>query len=418
MKKKFFIVAVATMGLIACNKADLADNSLPAPQKAGANNDSYSSYILKYDEVCSFVLKDLARSGGEFAKKQIASAEPILFSDFEFALEDLQTLQEEQIIEIKDPAFYLVHFKDGGYAIVFPDKDFGVTIIHAQTEGETSKEEICEAPPVPGGDPWAEPEDMFAPHYWRDKMIAWVMYLYHRQMHLYDEEHGWEYYIHLIRNPTTGPGEDNPWSQWYVTNTNEVPTSFFVSAGYPLNQHPEDYTLSTLAPAMIEFLGFFEQPSTLFNVEGDWSAIKSDHGSYPAPEWALKINTYCFPSTTYGYFSSNFSAHFSRAKDFLLLECGGNYPNANILQLAPNDFSAPVTDTLSDIIASRKPVLVWFKSGAGFAWKEEFLRRDRYYMDSSEYDSRIYYKVSTEAASVDDRWTLRSCLESLYYIAY
>jgi len=218
-----------------------------------------------------------------------------------------------------------------------------------------------------------------------------------------------------------------------VNERTTVPTSFFISAGAPLNSHKPNYSLDALTPAVIEFLGFFKNPDILFGVQGNWNTIIGGFMVNPnvnnvdaAPEWAYNISEY-LKYITYRNFAyiANYE-DFKMAVEFLKNKCGGEYPNATLMQLT-HSYNVEQSGALSELIVGKKqPVLVYFDGLAGLAYREDLMRRDYVrndgYITAIEYDSYIYYMVSGQN-SPEENFTLRSVLAEpnarpFHYIAY
>jgi len=422
MKKFFLFAAVAVIGLSSC-KNDGLISAQDAEQMGIARSpvsSNYSDYIISPDDAMDMVADDLKQSGGEFAKKQIADIEPLLYSDFEFELQYFEELQELGIIEMSDPMIYIVRFVDGGYALMTADRDFGVEIFHVQTGGEITKDEAIspsQSPSIPSG--YSVPYPDMSLNYWANLMVALVK-----------EKYGWKE-PHITKwgdrwrlewangNWGNGPINIPYWSGYTKYDENLVPTSFWVSAGAPLNQYG---ALGTLAPAMLEFLGYHEDVNTLFNISGNWSAIKSWHGTAPAPQWTWDIHNYCKITdinTQVTYFN-----YLGLAKDFLLTQCSGAYPNTSIVPLVHND-NSPASGAITELIANNKPVLVQFGGVAGLAYKEDLLiDTERWSLTQNptgnvRYSSRIWYRVSTTDPQPVDFKTIRHSFQgAFYYIAY
>jgi len=314
---------------------------------------------------------------------------------------------------------YIVRFTNGGYALMTADKDFGVEILHVQTGGEITKDEATtpsQAPPS-GNLPTGKP-DLLPTHPWAELAVA-----------QFRAQYGWKE-AEIIEWGSLwrfkhGPGGnggtiviEHLWMEYETYQVYEVPTSFWVTAGYPLNKYG---ALGTLAPAVLEFLGYHEDVNTFLGHTGVWSAIKSWHGNYPAPEWTWAIQNYCCVTI-----NGQMYVRLSSLTDFLQNECSGKYPNAHFVQLAHSD-NAQSSGAISALIANNKPVIVQFGGTTGLAYKEELQQNLEYkHIDGTpttptgnvKYSSIIHYKVSLQD-KVESFKTERHVLNSaFYYIAY
>jgi len=368
---------------------------------------NYSEYIISPDEAMDMVAKDLYESGGEFAKKQIADIEPLLYSDFEFELQYFEELQELGIIEMSDPMMYIVRFVDGGYALMTTDRDFGVEIFHIQTGGEITKDEATAPSKAPTGgfnSAWAE------------LVIANFKYKF-GLMEEFILEWGdrWRLRhapVDPFYRPTSWTEWANNWQNYQHNITNPAP-SFFA-----LNYYG---TWGTLTSAVLEFLGYFENPSNFFGISGNWSAIKSWHGginNHPAADWAWAIQDYCNVTD------------FSKVRNFLVNECSGQYPNARILQLT-HDYDVKESGEISELLIGNKPVIAQYGNEIVLIY-QEYLQKDLEYhyvvningqrnvypTGRERYRSVIRYNAGYPMGGVS-KATYRDYLPyALYYIAY
>ena len=138
---------------------------------------------------------------------------------------------------------------------------------------------------------------------------------------------------------------------------------------------------------------------------------KADLSTAPAPYWTYKMSQQC--------------KTFVQTNSFLKNDCGFNYQNAHIVEL-DHDISTPSNDEFTQIIAAQNPVIVLYNGQAGLAYKEEIIKRELNLFSDVwmiQNDTRIYYKVSTEAPNLEEFFGNRSFYadednESMYYIAY
>ena len=425
-------MAALTIGLASCNKYAMLNSAQDAEHGVIARSPmggDYSDYIITPEEALIMVANDLIQSGGEFARKQVDYVEPLLFSDFEFELGYFEELERLDIIKMSDPLAYIVYFDDDGYALMTCDKDFGVEIMHVQTGGTITKDEAT-TPLITLGYPegYEDPYNSgIHPHLWADLLVA-----------RFKEQYGWKEVLILNNfqwrfkycddcgggsHISTYVGFANEWATYHKDS---VKTSFWLTAG-ELNEFG---TIGTLAPAVLEFLGYFENPSTLFGITGNWSAIKSWHSTTPAPQWAWEIQNYCTIALPGGLQTGTI---FGFAKNFLVNECNGYYSSADVVQLI-HDEDNPSSGAITDKIAEGKPVLVNFNSKTGLAHKE-WLQKDLQYTfyfysngatriptGRERYSSIIFYKVSLQNEVMDcktNREALAQPGASVFkYIAY
>jgi len=420
MKKlKFFIaLTVCATVMVSCTKDTMLNSAQDAEHGVIARSPGgiYSDYIITPEEAMNMVDKDLQESGGEFAQKHTDYVEPLLFSDFEFELKYFEDLAELDIIKMSDPLAYIVYFDDDGYALMTCDKDFGVEILHVQTGGTIAKNEAVTSSILCGYPPGYESpyHSGIFPHFWADLLVE-----------QFKQQYGWKEEIiikwsdlwRMAQDPnwSGGPSNVELFGSYQTYQTNEVQTSFWLSAGYPLNQYG---TLGTLAPAVLELLGYHEYVNTIFGITGNWSAIKSWHGTAPAPQWAWDIQNYCYSGITP---IGGTPGPFSLAKHFLSTQCV-QYQNAKIVELVHDD-NSPSSGNITDLIAYGNPVLVRYSSTYGLAYKEELQESFGYWSYTNlpsrvRYSSKIWYNVSLQD-KVETCKTVRHALEGVFhYIAY
>jgi len=140
---KFFAALTICAMLVSSCKDDSMVSALDAEQviaRTSGNSGMYSDYILSESEAIAMVANDLKQSGGEFAKKHISHVEPVI-QEYLMELYDPEMV-EEDLMRATDPAFYLMHFNGGGFAVFYPDKRLGVAILHAQTAGSVTAEDF------------------------------------------------------------------------------------------------------------------------------------------------------------------------------------------------------------------------------------------------------------------------------------
>ncbi|MDR0830756.1 MAG: hypothetical protein LBN95_11700, partial [Prevotellaceae bacterium] len=294
MKKVFIFAAAVAIGFSACQKAELAvDNNLPVKQKTTANG-GYSDYILSEQDAIALVKKDLQNAGGEFAKKTVAGVEPILFSDFEDSEKEFLELQQENIIKLSNPALYIVSLQDGGFALVFPDRDFGVSVIHAQTSGSASVDGLL------GGKSkfYIDGLKELQSHYWLGQLEVWVLALFREKTKVPDVLNlfGGDFHDGLSLRPSTERGKPfSPiikYGDWETIDNGVhlVAVNNIWGTGYPLDIYAAtqstnipingststpNIVLKSIAPTVLEFLAFFEYPNSLLGINNiDWTDIK------------------------------------------------------------------------------------------------------------------------------------------------
>ncbi|MDR1544167.1 MAG: hypothetical protein LBS50_07165 [Prevotellaceae bacterium] len=425
------MIAAVSIGLTSCNKDEVLSSAQSAEQASIArapSNAKYSDYILTPNEVCEFVTKDLQNSGGKFAKKQVDYAEPILFSDFKLdsAFIKFKELQDSGIIKMTDPAIYIVHFKNEGYSVVFPDKRLGEIIIHSQTLGDIAAADFHKA---------ADKNTTYTPlipriHWELDYMLPECDYK------LIEELMSWLHTTlmsNLLEKPTQfkhapnasgggGGGFPSAWSGWYTTQDNAIVDPYIVTDVDALNSWQPNYNLGTLAIAVFEFLGHFEISNNYFNLPCNWAAIKGNESTVPAPELTCKISQHCrmYQHTANGVIPFD---DFGKALNIL----SNDFPNAKLQRLAYIDELTPVYDNLTHIIEMHNPVIMLYTGNYGLAYREELLQNDYNQYDQSGnviqtlcsiYDSRIHYGISS-SDKINREKTLRSASKNaFYYIAY
>ncbi|MDR0829634.1 MAG: hypothetical protein LBN95_05945 [Prevotellaceae bacterium] len=404
MKKVFIFAAAVAIGFSACQKTELAvDNNLPVKQKTTANS-GYSDYILSEADAVALVEKDLQNAGGEFAKKTVAKIEPILFSDFKKSEKEFLKLQQENIIKLSNPALYIVSLQDGGFALVFPDKDFGVSVIHAQTRGETSKEEVCGVLPNNPNDP-----EYLNFNYWGDRLEGWVLTLFLNRIVIAIDKDG----MRIRRDDTIIPGGVVSLvpGNWHTVENglHTVVVNNFWGTGAPLNSYAatQNVVLNPIAPTVLEFLAFFENPTSLLGINNiNWVNVRAYTASSVAPQLAFNINQYCGNS-------------FSMAANLLKNGCSGYYPNAAVVQYNGYDMYQQPTN----IVSANRPVIIYFNNEPALAYQEDVQVRDWHWsgggvVDFYEYKSVIYYKISTSDDAIPAH-TENSLLNgNMSYIAY
>ena len=402
------LATISVIGLSSCKDESVipaqdAERGVIAKVPGGGN---YSEYIITPKEAIDMVAKDLKELGGKFAKKQVKDVEPLLFSDFEFELEYFEKLEELGAIKVSDPMVYIVRFVEGGYALMTCDKDFGVEILHVQTGGEITKDDATTL----SNNIWANS----TVSYFKGQFVLWEKFIF---------EWGDMWRLrHAPIDPFYRPTSWNEWANdWQVYQHNRTNPSI---SYFALGHYGYDYLY--LAPAVLEFLGYFENPSTFFGISGDWSVIKSWNGigNAPADDWARKITFYCN------------IIDFFKIKDFLLNECSGQYPNARNLQLI-HDYNVKKSGELSGLINDNKPVIAKFekdKHGTDMVViiYEEYLQKDLEYRcvvnangtcsssptGRERYSSTIRYEVAYEGGWCSMATKRHYLGLELYYIAY
>ncbi|MDR0830223.1 MAG: hypothetical protein LBN95_08975 [Prevotellaceae bacterium] len=426
MKKVFIFAAAVAIGFSACQKVELAaDNNLPVKQKATANG-GYSDYILSEADAIALVEKDLQNAGGEFAKKTVANIEPILFSDFEDSEKGFLELQQAEIIKLSDPALYIVSLQDGGFALVFPDKDFGVSVIHAQTTGEMSQDDVqyanIERPSKPGN-PYPSDRTLAAIKQAEDFIMK--LFREHTVIPTFLDITGNGYdndknrYIIVGKRTGSGSMPSIKYGDWETVEggVHLVAVNNIWGTGYPLDIYAAtqstnipingststpNIVLKSIAPTVLEFFAFFEYPNSLLGINNiDWTDIKLHTASSVAPQLAYKINQYLFSPT-----------------NLLRMECGGIFSNAVYQQYVYNA-SQP-----THIVSANHPVIIFIDNNntPALAYKEEVQRRECTYKHNLstvsyyEYQSKIHYYVSS-LSGYDEVFTDTS-LNTFYYISY
>ena len=429
MKKIHFSIALIICAIVVSScKDDAGLTSALDAEKAGvfrAPGGKYSDYIISPEEAMDMVANDLKKSGGEFAKKRITGAEPVILGKITVNMKGWEDLYEQGYFKSEDPAFYIVHFEtDGGFAIVFPDKDLGVSVLHAQTFESTSAEEGYKAaasytptpPVIDPDDPWWL-EGSINPSGGK-KLKDWVLDAVLNNIHsLGIEAINYPDPYTFRENPNGNNGGSYTDPTWSSLQTNTCPADFWVTSGYPLNAHQQGYDLGMIAPVVTEFLGFFGGEKTYFGQAGNWTAIiptlKSGQVDDVAAYWAYKFSDYCRVHDA-GL------DYFKYVPLLLKNECGFG-------TVAPKTYIYDrwqyENTELSQLIKNGKPVIVYTNVPA-LAYKEEILYKNSYHQGHggsvvfTYYDSKIWYKISLEN-TVETAWTQMSALEgAFYYIAY
>ena len=396
---KFFIaLTVCATVMASCNKNAMLNSAQDAEQKGIARSPGgkYSDYIISLQEAMDMVADDLKESGGKFAQKQVSYAQPVILGEITVNMEVWDMIFEKELFKREDPAFYIVHFEgeEEGFGIVFPDKRLGAEIMHVQTFGDMSAEDLYNAAEVYEGikPPGMDPNYPTNPDWHGKTAIDWLVDNQVGYIHSIGEDIAQDDYKNLKLDPNGIHGNDE-WDYWYHTNwqtikTNDSQANFWVASGFPLNyyavQQFQGYNLGMIAPTVTEFLGFFGGEKTYFGTTGNWDEIISDLNSYQvnsvAGYWAYEISNFCRVYTSFEPVES-----FGRIVPLLKNECG--YSSANI-QLYTYDMYQMENTDLSKILKDKKPVIISCGVPA-LAYKEDI--EQRYYHYNSGNDNGVRF---------------------------
>ena len=384
----------------------------------------YSWYIISPDEAIDMVVKDLEKSGGEFVKKQISHVEPVMIEGIKHLINP--ELFENDFIAASDPAFYIVHFKEEGYALVNPDKFFGGNIVvSAQTKGKIAAEEFYKLEPSDGDitlDEWLEYDAYMAklpgqgsqdppiptPKQWLEEMMkgkkSFIKWWDDHYDKMKTDLSGFKITKRSTPNDIitnlTGSGESLVTYNWKVVEDNNTHPDLFMSSNSPLNSYHPNYQMGTAAPTLLNFIGFFGGTSTfLFGQTGSWALIKNNgYFTAPAPFWAYEIDQYC--TTAYNVCDENgnsggtMTVKDSPNKALMFLQENG-YPSAELKTYACSARNW-YNGAISDILKSGKPLVIFtLLNTAALAHREvieEELKFNPYINDYQySYRSWIHY---------------------------
>lgn len=338
------IVAIVTIGMVGCTPTD---NLLGSSPQRTPQSPEYSDYIISPEEAIALAMKDAELNDLWDRTPSFESIETVIVEDLleEYNMlnnDTINTLFENGIMMLDDPAYYIVNFAEGGYAVVLPNRNLDVTIPH--TQNYDSEPSYIITPPIgtfgtgiPGYDPipWL-PADKAGD---RAGWVDWAMNIA-KALYEYD-------------NDITGdipPARHVVYSAWEPVNALATNANFF-----PEKQNfnnPEAASLGKCWQVLFSFLGFWENPNTLFGQTGDWATIKNDINTDPALYWAMEITNYCEIPLPNGYHIENPYRMFS----FLIDECSGAYPNASI-HLLGYDKTTNYSD-ISHLLSENKPVIM------------------------------------------------------------
>jgi len=453
------VTAALTVGLSSCNKDDVtvpaSDAGKGVVARAAGNGGSYSDYIITPQEAMDMVANDLKKSGGEFAKKQVESVEPVIISGIQQLLDP--ELFDCGLIVASDPAFYIVHFqKDDGYVLLNPDKIFGgPTIVSVQTEGTISADDFYnfKLTDVVSLEDWLDQDAQMSklPVIWSQGDV-WTWINKHSSFGDFGIDWWHKYYDDLYEINTDiaikllgmhtadvmtvfrrSSGSSNlpiitvDSTEWTTIKDNNIPSELLLlmSSNSALNSYVSNYQMGSAAPTILNFIGFFGGTTTLFGQTGNWSAIKNDYSTAPAPYWAWSIDQYCSYNTQICNEDGNCAPMVvkdSPTRALMFLQSNG-YPNAE-MKIYSCSGDQQMNGAISNIIASQRPVIIFTKfNGVALAYREEVQEKTISCTISyspvtfvqSFYRSRISYYTGNG----EDRKSINSYFNNtMSYIAY
>lgn len=410
------IVAIVIFGVISCTPTDnLLGNS---PQRAPQNGD-YSEYIISPEEAKALVSKE-AEQWGLSSDVEYKSVETVIVGDIlaEYYMLDNDTIKvllEYGIMSFSDPAFYILNFTKGGYAMVLPNKKMGVGIVHVQNydieQSNTPSPNypsIWNIPNIPNIDTisWTPPSKFI-----RDKWVRWVL-----SGRSKDKPKVSEYELTVnpdFQNGGSGGSTCEEFSTWVPKDSFELATTFYPKAE-DFNMQDID-SLDRCWQVMFSFLGFWENPSMIFEQTGDWVTIKNDINTDPAPYWAKNMDKYFkIPWINHSYAES-----FYRMLVFLRDECNGAYPNVSLERYIYKERTK--YSDISFMLRWGKPVIVLIDGEPFLAVKGVIHERDvTTYTKGTESGKYKEYMCKITFARGGDKKTVVDIVlnKSMYYIKY